>query len=355
MSDTSFDSEEAAQNPAKRSRISTCKNNTKQTTAVMNFAGHSPTKNSGAHKNLFLATESDNPVNPVETQQTVETSHRPETPNLPQPLIPTPSFPTNINDPAMEAYFKNLMEETRQGHTDTQDKILTAFNEATNKLEIKLGKVDQKVDGIGEDINGLKTAFEAAVKRIDTLEKELEGAKLGLQTLEQLHSRTSTQFRDMKDAQLRSMEHTFDNYLILRGIPIEENETSEELKGTINDLVVKAGINAPCNSVMRVGKLFNGTRPTRVYWMNQEHRNDVLRNGNKLHPIKVFKDLPFPVRQVQRKIRARGWELRKKDVKFEYRDLGLYMVDKSEFVHHEDIVLENDGNAQSQVERMEVR
>ncbi len=144
----------------------------------------------------------------------------------------------------------------------------------------------------------------------------------------------------MKDAQLRSMEHTFDNSLIFRGIPEKAHETALELKSQINQMIEKeAGISAPCTSAIRCGKTYNGTRPSKVYWVDQANRNSVLRNSKKITSAKVSKDLPMPVRKVQEKIKTRGWELRKKGVvDLVYHDLGL-TVD-GVFVHHEDIVLE---------------
>ncbi len=365
MSDTSSDSEDTIQNPAKRSKISSLES--KPAATVMNFAGHSPTKNTAAQRNLFAVTESDSQEKPSGAHLTAETSHSLESPNQIHPPITLP-HPTNSNEQGtdMEACLKKFMDEVRQGSTNTQDKLLAALNEVDSKLGKKVDEIAEcvnevKVDtnaikgdisGLKEDIKVMKTALDLLVNRVVTLENELEGAKLGLDTLKQQFSHVSTQFRDMKDAQLRSMEHTFDNYLIFRGIPIKDNETPEDLQSTINNLIVKKiGIHAPCNTARRIGKLASDTRPTRVYWMNQDHRNAVLRNGTKLIPIKISKDLPYPVRQVQGKIKARGWELRQKDILVEYRDLGL--VINGEFVHHEDIVLDQERSAPKEVETME--
>ncbi len=360
MSDTSSDSEDTIQNPAKRSRISTLESKNKLAVTVMNFAGHTPTKNTAAQRNLFTATVSDIQDNPSGAHLKAETIHSLEflnpihPPITPSPLISTPPSTSNIEHTSsmdtqkiLEAIALSREDNARNVQT-VQTGLQTLQTSQDNVLETVID-VNKKIDKVGDDVLGLQTKFEDACVRIDTLEKKVGVLESKLLSLEQQHARTSSQFRGMKDAQLRSMEHTFDNFLILRGLPLNDNETCEELKAKINNMIEKkAGITAPCNSATRVGKPANGTRPTRVYWMNKDHRNTVLRNGTKLLPIKISKDLPFPVRQVQAKIKTKGWELKQKDTAtvVEYRDLGL--VINGEFVHHEDIVLDKEVTAQKQ-------
>ncbi len=54
-----------------------------------------------------------------------------------------------------------------------------------------------------------------------------------------LCEKITSQFRDMQDTQLRSMEHTFDNNLIIRGIPAETNETAPKLRNIVKEMIQK--------------------------------------------------------------------------------------------------------------------
>ncbi len=203
----------------------------------------------------------------------------------------------------------------------------------------KLSKVQQDISEVKETMGTVA----ALVNRVIAVENAIQVVQSSQEEMKQQIEKMASQFRDMKDAQLRSMEHTFDNFLIFRGIQEKDHETPLELKNQINEMIEKeAGIGAPCTSAVRCGKTFNGTRPSKVYWIDQVKRNTVLRNSRKITSAKISKDLPMPVRKVQEKIKTRGWELAKlgmrKGVDFDYNEFGLTI--NGTFIHHEDIVLE---------------
>ncbi len=298
MSDTSFEAEDSVSTPAKKLRHASFKSDTRQSPVEMNFAGHSPRKDTAELTNLSNSNELKKQEGLLEHQSTHATLLQPEHQH------------SSHNRDNMEEMIKKLLE----GQTNMQKDI---------------AKVIDKIDTVA-----------ALVNRVEAVEDAIQVVQSTQEELKQQMEKMSSQFRDMKDAQLRSMEHTFDNSLIFRGIPEKAQETALELKNLINQIIEKeAGISAQCTSAVRCGKTFNGTRPAKVYWIDQSNRNSVLRNSRKITSAKISKDLPMPVRKVQEKIKTRGWELRKKGVvDLDYHDLGLTI--DGVFVHHEDIVLE---------------
>ncbi len=323
MSDTSSDLEDTIQTPAKKARISSPTNNSQQAPAVMNFAGHSPTKTSAIHLKP--------PISNSTTQQNYQDSQS-ATPNITTPQI-------ELDHSQEISSNMDILKKLLEGQTNMQSQILSSVNQQ-NELSKDIKTALGALGDLSSNVTALQTTLTNFGDRVETEENDLQEKKSSQEDLKEQLEKMTAKFRDMKDAQLKSMERTFDNYLILKGIPEKETETALELKQQVNQLIAqKIGIIAPCTSAVRVGKINDGTRPARVYWTDQTSKNAVLRNSKRLLPIKTSKDLPKPVREVQLKIKAKGWEVRREGVEFLYHDLGLII--NGTFVHHEDLILEN--------------
>lgn len=264
-----------------------------------------------------------------------------------EPLQPAPATTYNPNPilkPNSNLSGSRKMEENikliLEGQTKFDQKMENLRNDVNTGNSAIEKKVDERFDGINETLAEMQKVQADFVKRVEILEKDVQAVKEAHSKINEELTKVANQFRSMKDAQLRSMEHTFDNYLILKGIPEQQNESAVDLKHQVDQMIANTtGVSTPCTSATRIGKNMNGTRPARVYWVDKTNRNIVLRNSKKFLPIKISKDLPMPVRVVQQKIRAKGWELRQKGVEFTYNDLGLTIDGK--FFHHEDLQLEN--------------
>lgn len=247
------------------------------------------------------------------------------------------------NETTQQFSLQDSIQQILQGQKKVDNSVIGLQGEVKT-FNTRLTGLEFKIDTLTTDLNIINESIEKMSARLNSVESDLKDTKLEYLGLQEEVGRMAKQFRDMKDAQLRSMEHTFDNYLILRGIPEGKNETTWQLQANVNALLKeKIGAETLCTSAHRLGRTENGARPTRVYWVNKNTRNTVLKSGKKLLPIKISKDLPAPVRQVQAKIRTKGWELRQKSVNFQYNDLGLTV--NGNFVHHSEIVLDADqGN-----------
>jgi hypothetical protein len=229
-------------------------------------------------------------------------------------------------------------------HSQDMEEMMKKMLNGQNSLIANLASVECKIDTLQASSDSMDAKFKVVQELLETHGEQILALETDMQEVKDTQSelradlnKMATQFRDMKDAQLRSMEHTFDNYLILKEIPETESETTSELKIAVNKMIMqKVGVTALCNDATRVGKVGNGPRPVRVYWLDRAIRIYVLKNSKKFLPVKTAKDLPLPVRKVQQKIKTKGWELRQQGIQFEYRDLGLE-IDKK-FVHHEDLI-----------------
>jgi len=232
------------------------------------------------------------------------------------------------------------MEEMMKAILDGQNKLGSKVENLQSRLDNRLDILQLTSDTMNSKLSDMQQQIETFANRIDAVETDIRKVKSNQEDLKEELKKMTAKFRDMKDAQLRSMEHTFDNYLIFKGIPEKDDETDHELKIRVNQMIAqRIGITAPCTSAVRVGKPSSGSRPTRVYWVDQVSRKNVLKNSKKLLPVKISKDLPLPVRKVQQKIKTKGWELRQQGIDFKYCDLGLEI--QGTFVHHEDLILES--------------
>jgi len=231
------------------------------------------------------------------------------------------------------------MEEMMKAILDGQNKLGSKVENLQTRLDNRLDTLQFTSETMNDKLSDVQQQIETFANRIEAVETDIREVKSNQEDLKEELKKMTAKFRDMKDAQLRSMEHTFDNYLIFKDIPENDDETEQELKNKVNQMIVqKIGITAPCTSAVRVGKQMRGPRPTRVYWVDHVSRKNVLKNSKKLLPVKISKDLPLPVRKVQQKIKTKGWELRQQGMDFKYCDLGLEI--NGIFVHHEDLVLE---------------
>jgi hypothetical protein len=230
--------------------------------------------------------------------------------------------------------------------------ILKEMLAAMKNLQTYVHGLETEVRGVGTEVHGVGTKVEGVQFTMETLCTSFVEMKQEMVSLKAENAETKQRVEDLEDrirtledSQLRSMEHTFDNYLIFKGIVEEQNETNGILKAKINSSIrEKAERDIPCTTAYRLGRSMHGARPVRAYWVDKSMRDTVLRNSKTLLPIKVTKDLPPPLRKVQMKIRAKGFELRNKGEKFEYRDLGLHV--NGNFVHHSDIELADQESPQ---------
>lgn len=294
----------------KRSRLSATK-----AIKPLNFAGHSPKKQS-------------------ELQHVPNaTTHQ----SIPVPFHQEPNPPTNTmsSELAEEKLNKlqNLMTEFILAQKTSNDEVKRAINSVqTDTSEIK----DIK--------SGMNTMFE----RFDNLEKQFEGMKEDHKELESKNSENSMKIRDLEDAQLQAMDRLNPNHLILNGIYEKADERPEEVAPAVNRIIrVNLGLQAPCTTAYRVGKIGGNNRPIRIYWVNQEHRNQVLNNSKHL-PEKVYlnKDVPLQLREINKKLRKKAGELYRKNVPYEYRLNGI--VVNGALLHHSEIVFgDTDANIQA--------
>lgn len=235
---------------------------------------------------------------------------------------------------SMQELIKGLQNGFMEYTASTKDqlKVMAKMQDTIDFLKAQYVEITGKMSMNTKEIRELKREMVQLKTENRDLRIELQNSKSNLAT-------TNRELRTLKDEFLLNLERQTDNSLVVHGISESDTESETDLKKEV-DRILASSLETPirCLEAFRVGKKGTKPRVIKARWECQKHCKTILENYKK-YPAGIYfnKDRPFILREIRRKIRAKAKELWEKNIKYEFKDLGLIIDGK--FHHHSEFGL----------------
>ena len=201
---------------------------------------------------------------------------------------------------------RRKIKESPMDLKELSDKLLAANKELSKQVQDSKTVLSNKIDEIQksnletkQQIQEVRQLFEEKIK---DLENQMDNVVAQLRTVTEENEYLKTQLQKQGDVLLQTQEHLYDNYILVKGLPENSNETPDVTKIEIDKLLHNIGANN-CTSAKRIGQ---GSRPRliKAYFLSQDDRHLAFSKKKNL-PNNIYMNAvePHQLRNAKSRLR----------------------------------------------------